>query len=242
VSGYVTEQAGAYCKSKGKQLAVQNVSGNNMQPMFPGSATINFSCVAEGKPEVAQQLADECKQSYDTHELDPIRTKVELYRATPEAPPPFAIASNDHFPTDVEREAIAKWATLRDECLARGRAVPSHTTAATLLQATVADTDRAFADEVAAKVSALIVALYQEKMTYGEFAQTRYEFSRDGAVARREYRQAVLTSDQQLAMQQQQLAQQNFQNKIAAWSTFIQAVNARQPQTVVRVQQSVTVH
>jgi hypothetical protein len=43
-------------------------------------------------------------------------------------------------------------------------------------------------------------------------------------------------------MQQQQLAQQNFQNKIAAWSTFIQAVNARQPQTVVRVQQSVTVH
>jgi hypothetical protein len=198
--------------------------------------------VAEGKAAPAQQVADECKQSYEIGDLDPIRTKVELRRRMADAPPPFAIASNDAYPTEIERRAIARWANLRDECLARQRALPRHAATATPLQVTVAERDWAFADEVAAKVSLLIVALYQEKMTYGEFAQKRYEFGRDGAAAEREYRQAVLGADQQLAIQQQQLAQQNFQNKLAAWSTYIQAVNARQPQSAIRVEQNVTIH
>ena len=33
-------------------------------------------------------------------------------------------------------------------------------------------------------------------------------------------------------MQAQQLAQQQFANSLAAWFTYMQAVNARQPQTV----------
>jgi hypothetical protein len=145
---------------------------------------------------------------------------------------PFAMASNEGFPTDPERQAIEKWANLRDACIAPRRAIRHISEGATALQATVAQRDTAFYDEVTAKVSALIVAWYQRKMTYGEFAQKRYEFSRDGAAAEREYRQATLNADQQLAMQAQQLAQQNFQNKLTAWSTYLQAVNARQPQTV----------
>jgi hypothetical protein len=121
---------------------------------------------------------------------------------------------------------------LRDACIARQRAIRHISEGATALQATVARRDTAFYDKVTAKVSALIVARYQRKMTYAEFAQKRYEFSRDGAAAELEYRQATLNADQQLAMQAQQLAQQNFQNKLTAWSTYLQAVNARQPQTV----------
>jgi hypothetical protein len=242
VTSYVTEQAGNYCQSKNKQLVVRNITSNNMQPMFPGSATINFSCVSQSDPNMAKVVFDECKKDYERPDLNPIRGKVEIVRDNLDAPPPFAMASNEDFPTDVERQAIEKWANLRDACITRQRAARHVSEAATALQATVAERDTAYYDEVTAKVSALIVALYQRKMTYGEFAEKRYEFSRDGAAAEREYRQAMLNADQQLGMQAQQLAQQNFQNKLAVWSTYLQAVNARQPQTVVRVQQNVTVH
>ena len=232
VTSYITEQAANYCPSQSKQLVVRNITSNNLQPMFPGSATINFSCVSPSDSNAAQVAMDECKKDCEISALDPIRTKVEIVRPSMDALRPFAMASNEGFPTDPERQAIEKWANLRDACIAPRRAIRHISEGATALQATVAQRDTAFYDEVTAKVSALIVAWYQRKMTYGEFAQKRYEFSRDGAAAEREYRQATLNADQQLAMQAQQLAQQNFQNKLTAWSTYLQAVNARQPQTV----------
>jgi hypothetical protein len=241
VTSYVTGEANKFCDSHGKHMIVRNVTSNNMQPMFPGSATINFECVAENSAPTVQSIAEECKLEYGVADLDPIRHKVELYRAAWDAPPPFEVASNDSYPTEQERGAIAKWATLRDSCLARQRAVPRVQPSATPLQVAYIQQDAAFGDEVAGRVSALIVALYQGKLKYGEFAEKRYEFSRDGAAAEREFRRATLISDQQRAAQAQQLAQQNFQNRLLAWSTYIQAVNARQPQTQVRVEQNVTI-
>jgi hypothetical protein len=222
-------------------MNVRNITSNNMQPMFPGSATINFECMADSSGPTAQSVAEECKAEYDVADLDPIRHKVELYRAAWDAPPPFEVASNDSYPTKEETAAIAKWATLRDACMARGRAVPRVPPSATPLQVAFIQQDNAFSDEVAGKVSALIVALYQGKLKYGEFAEKRYEFSRDGAAAERDFRQATLISDQQRAAQAQQLAQQNFQNRLMVWSTYIQAVNARAPQTEVTVHQNVTI-
>jgi len=242
VSSYVASQAAAYCKSQGKQLLVNNISGNNLQPMFPGSATINFSCIAAAETTAVQRAVDECKKNYDTPELDPIRAKVEIIRNSPDFPPPFSMASNQDFPTAIERQAIEKWANIRDACIARQRAARPALQASSALQATEAERDAAFGDEITGQVSALIVALYQGRMTYGEFAQKRYEIGRDGADAERAYRQASLMSNMQLAIQAQQLAQQNFQNKMAAWSAYIQTVNARKPQTVVHVEQNVTIH
>jgi hypothetical protein len=242
VSAYVTDEASKYCVSQGKQLIVSNISGNNMQPMFPGSATIIFSCAAVNSSTSSKELADECTKDYDSRDLDPIRSKVELYRSNVDAAPPFDIASNDSYPTDAERGAIAKWAKLRDGCLARQRAIPRVPPSSTSLQANFIEQDSAFGDEIAGKVSALIVALYQGKVTYGEFAEKRYEFSRDGAAAEREFRQAALIADQQRGIQAEQLAQQNFQNKLMIWSTYLQAVNSRPPQTNVRVEQNVTIH
>jgi len=130
---------------------------------------------------------------------------------------------------------------MRDACLAHQRAVTSRVPpGATPMQATFIQEDWAFLDEVQGKVSALIVALYQGKVTYGEFAQKRYEFGRDGAAAEREFRQATLIADQQRAIEAQQLAQQRFQNTLAVWSTYLQAVNSRPPQ--IHVEQNVTIH
>jgi hypothetical protein len=242
VSGYVTEEASKYCQSQGKHLVVNNVTGNNMQPMFPGSATINFSCVSQDNAQLRQEAKEECVKEYAISDLDPIRNKVELYRNTADAPPPFEMAANEAYPTEIERKAIAKWANLRDACLARQREIAQVPASATPIQAAFIEQDAAFSNELAAKVSALIVALYQGKLNFGEFAQKRYEFARDGAAAEREFRAATLIQDQQRAMQAQQLAQQNFQNRLAAWSTYLQVVNSRPPQTTIRVEQNVVVH
>ena len=242
VASYVTEQAGKYCQTQNKDIVVKSVTSNNMQPMFPGSATINFECVAhKAVTPPLRELIEECNLETASPELDPIRHKVELCRAVWDAPPPFEVASNDGYPTDLERQAISKWATMRDACLARQRSLSRVPASATAMQATFIEQDAAFGDEVSGKVSALIVALYQGKLTYGEFAQKRYEFGRDGATAEREFRQATLMSDQQRAIQAQQLAQQNFQNRLLAWSTYLQAVNSRAPQTEIQMQQNVTI-
>lgn len=55
---------------------------------------------------------------------------------------------------------------------------------------------------------------------------------RDAAAAELAFRQSALDQDQQRQIQAQQLAQQQFANSLAAWFTYMQAVNARQPQTV----------
>ena len=99
----------------------------------------------------------------------------------------------------------------------------------------------AFVDGLASKIGALIVALYQGKLSYGEFAQKRYEFGHETAAAQREFRQAVLSNDLQIAMQKEQLATQRFQANISAWSAYLQSVNAREPKTIVRVEQNVTI-
>jgi hypothetical protein len=52
----------------------------------------------------------QCKANLANPELDPIRHKVELYRDTPDSPPPIEVASNDSYPTDSDRDVIAKWA------------------------------------------------------------------------------------------------------------------------------------
>ncbi len=234
------QAANQFCAQQGKSAVpgVASTSGNTMVGRG-ATTTLTFSC---GDASGTQQIADACVKDYETPELDPIRHKVELYRANVDAAPPFAIASNESYPTGEERQAIAKWATLRDACIARQRAISRVAAGATPMQATFIEQDAAFGDEITGRVSALIVALYQGKMTYGEFGQRRYEFSRDDAAAEREFRQAALIADQQRSAQAEQLAQQNFQNRLLAWSTYLQTVNARQPQPTIQVQQNVTIH
>jgi len=186
-------------------------------------------------PNVAallQSASLECKDQLQSRDLDPIRGKIELYRDSFETPVPFAIATNDAFPTAAERPVIAIWATLRDECIKRSNAAFSVSPSATALQVTQIQQDRSFGQAAGVRVGDLVVSLYQQKLTYGEFAKKRYEITHDAAEAERLYRQSTQVADQQQRAQAQQLAQERFQSNLVAWSTYMQAVNARQPQTV----------
>jgi len=179
-----------------------------------------------------QAVLEQCKSDFQNPALDVLRNKVELVRVGATIAPPFEIATNDNFPTQSEREEIAVWAKARDECIKREATVPLGSPNATQLQIAVAQRDRSISDEVAGKVGQLIIALYQQKMTYGEFAQKRYEISRDGAATQNQFRQSILLADQDKQLQAQQLAQQQYQNNLAAWSAYTQSVAARQPQSV----------
>jgi hypothetical protein len=230
----VVNEANAFAKSKGK---VAFAISTHLDPMRPGhfaSFQYQFRLVdpSEQAERSPQSINLECKDQLRTSDLDPIRSKVELYRDSWESAVPFVIATNDTFPSQQERAAIAKWATLREECTARQIAAFSMPPSATPLQVTQIQQDRSFGQSASAGVRDLIVALYQEKLTYGEFARKRYEITRDAAEAERQYRESKLLTDQQQQMQLQQLAQQQFANRLAAWTTYMQAVNARQPQTV----------
>jgi len=225
-------QAKELCAAKGQTYTLIGEKQTGIFGVTPQRSTITFSC-GEDKAVVAiQSINAECKDQLGTSELDPIRNKVELYRDSLESPVPFAIATIDAFPTQEERDAIAKWAALREECIKQGNAASSMPPGATPLQVTEIQQDRSFGQAALAKVGDLIVALYQQRLTFGEFARKRYEITRDAAEAERQYRQSLQLADQQQRMQAQQLAQQQFSNSLAAWSTYMQAVNARQPQTV----------
>lgn len=202
----------------------------------PTPAQLAYQSKKNGVPtpqeqfKAASQVAEAaCSREMQAPEFYALRSKVELFR-TPDAPPPFAIASNDSFPTSEDRPLIAKWATVRDNCIKRQTTIQPPSSNA--LQAALVQEDRSFATEVSGRISELIVALYEGKLTYGEFAQKRYEIGRDGAAAERQFRAAALAADHERQLQEQQLAQQQFQNNLLAWSAYMQAVNARQPDTV----------
>jgi hypothetical protein len=181
-----------------------------------------------------QAVDAQYRNDLQSPELDPIRQKVELYRAgsSAELPPPFAIATNDTFPTESERPAIAKWAVIRDATLARINALRVVPPSATAYQRVVLQQEFAFGTQMASYVGQLIVSLYQQKLTYGEFAQRRYEVTRDTAAAERRFRQAELISDQQRQLQERQVIAQESQARASAWAAYTQTVAARQPLTV----------
>ncbi|ANB77332.1 hypothetical protein AYM40_35215 [Paraburkholderia phytofirmans OLGA172] len=173
----------------------------------------------------------QCEADMSTHELDPLRDKIQFARKFDDAPP-FQYASLDAFPSAADRPLIAKWATLRDDCIRREHAIDVIPPNATPLDVTLIKQEQAFGQEAEAKVGELVVALYQQKLTYGEFAQRRYAIGKAAVDASRQYREARLIQDQDRQLQAQQIANQQFANNLNAWSNSMQAVNARQPQTV----------
>jgi len=234
-------RAQGFCADKGLvyRLVKEEKTGT------PGAtalrSTVWFRCEREFAQVTATLNAD-CNEQMSDPALDPIRSKIELSGAAADAPPPFQIAADDSYPTELERQAIAKWAALRDACSARQREASRVPPSTPPLRATYLEQANAFADQIAGKIGALTVALYQDKLTYGEFAQKRYDFARDGAAAEREFRQATLISDPQRAMQAEQLALQNFQLMLAGWNTYLQSVSARAPRPAADTGGKVTAH
>jgi hypothetical protein len=236
----VEREAHDYCGSKG--LAV-SVIAEHVMPAEPGRLGYTeprFTCGAA----ISKQLASatkECRSSMSTPQLDPIRLKVELLRESADFPVPFRVATNDTFPSGAERDAIRLWASLREECNRRADAISRVPPSATALQTSVIQGSIQLYRQAEEQTGELLVALYNQKLTYGEFAQKRYEIGRDAATAELAYRQSALEKDEQRALQLRQIAEQAYANQLNAMANYIQAVNARNP-LEVHVSGSINVH
>jgi hypothetical protein len=178
-----------------------------------------------------ESVHKQCEVDMAVHDLDALRDKIQFTRQF-DSPPPFQYASLDSFPTAAERPLIAKWATLRDTCMEHERAINLVASNASQLDESSIRQEMSFGLEAEATVSELVVDLYQQKLTYGEFAQRRYVIGKAAVDASRQYREARMMLDQERQLQQQQLANQQFASSMNAWANYMQAVNARQPQTV----------
>jgi hypothetical protein len=176
---------------------------------------------------------EECKASVATPELEPIRHKVELVREEGDQPLPFEIATNDNFPTSDDRPVIARWATLRDECIRRMEQLQYIPAGATELQITMLKQLRSFVQQVTGDETELIIGLYQQKLTYGEFGRKRYEVGKAAQAFTRAIQEAGTASNNtQQQLLDLQGAQQQFTDTIDAFSKYVQAVQARKPRTV----------
>ncbi len=180
----------------------------------------------------AAALRQECAAKLETKQLDPIRDKIEFYKSRTDGPAPFSMLSNSRYPNNEEQKAIAIFAGLRDECTNLDRQRIQHQVLPSNVNRVMYDKLNSFSLSTARQTGDLLVALYQGKITYGEFAKKRAESSAASASAREDYLQAMQQADQQRRMQELQLAEQRNQSSMAAWSSYLQAVQAMQPHTV----------
>ncbi len=173
------------------------------------------------------ELRAQCDAEFASPDLDPIRTKIEFW--APRDAPKFEVASDQSYPTDAERDALAKYAKIREGCIERFDAVQFIPASTTATGVEYGKTIKAFRKDREARTGALIVALYLRKMTYGEFALKRYEINSAGQAAERDYRNAMMIQDQQRRMQETQILEQRRQATMASWDSFMSSLNSRQP-------------
>ena len=225
------EKGTQYCASKGQHFSLVNEDRTGTPGFTLLTSTITFACGAD-LAEEKQAVEAKCAGEMQSAASGALQGKIDVNPSPADAPPTFEIASNRDFPTAADRLVIARWATARDRCV-RGNIDLPLPAGATGLNKAIVQQDRAFGTEAAARVGELILALYDGKLTYGEFAQKRYEINRDAAAAERQFRAATLIADHERQVEAKQAAQQQFQNNLIAWSAYMQSVTARQPQTVI---------
>ena len=231
-SSEAVAKAEQHCKAQGLKYVFINENRSGVVGWSPQVSEVTFSCGPDTQSLLTAQQ-DDCKSEILDEALNPIRSKVELIRPSTESAVPFDIASNDSYPTEIERVAIAKWAKIREECVNKRDALLAGSYKnISPMQMTFIHKDMSYIKEMDGRLSELIVALYQSKLSYSEFALKRLEITRSLVSAQRDYRASMLIADRENQNRAQQLAEQQLQNRLMTWGVYMQSVNMRQPQSV----------
>lgn len=233
------QKAEAFCAQRGLIASVVNDHETGVPGWSPQTATLTFTC-GPNLQQVLERVKEHCRRLMTAPGLDPIHGKVDFLRA-PEQAPSFDVAANDAYPTAAERQAIRRWGELRQQCIAfEHRMIPEPTNLPPLELATYQQ-DQSYFTDLQEQVGDLIVLLYQGKLTYGQFAQKRYQVGREAMQAERAFRTASLAKNQDLSIHAQQLAAEQERNRIAAWQAYVQQVQAFKPPPA-QIYVSPTVH
>lgn len=224
-----TDAAVAHCASMGQKYYFINEQRTGVVGWSPQESNITFSCGAD-TVAIVKEIQNDCKERMQIADLDPIRNKVELFKLDSSVAPTFDIASNTDYPTATEKVAISKWAKIREECNAKStKAYNENLQTSNAMQASFNQKQIEFRNQATSLIGSLIVALYQGKLPYGEFAIKRNEGYLAIVSAERDFRSATMIQDRNAQMQAQDLALRQQQNSINAFNGYMNSVNARQP-------------
>ncbi len=166
----------------------------------------------------------DCQAEMDSHDLDPIRNKVELIKASQTAPTPFAMLIINTTPTEEEQVAITKWADARERCLAMVKQVISALALPLSMPANFQQQMKSgmltFADEATRAVNFLIAGLYSAELTYAEFNKRRGEVDDKLSAGFNQWMRAMDAENTQRVVAEAQAAQQQFE----AFVGLVQAI------------------
>jgi capsule polysaccharide export protein KpsE/RkpR len=225
-------KAKQHCQQMGMQFNFVNEARTGVPGWSPQKSEVTFTC-SQDIAEMLNNLANDCNKDYEDSALDPIREKVEFLRQNPEGAIPFQIASNEQYPTSEEKTAISLWAKFREKCIEKNRKIKDiQLHKSTPIQQVFEEKMRGYENQLESRVSELIVALYQSKLTYREFAINRAEIVRNISAMQRDFRSSSLIADRDAQLKAQQLTLQQMQNNLLTWSAYLQSINSRQPYKV----------
>jgi hypothetical protein len=120
-----------------------------------------------------------CAERMRSAALDPIRSRVELFKSPADGPVPFAILTNSSQPDAGDRQAIGLWAQEIDRCQVQSRKlldelpVPPDTTQSQVDKLITYITDAWI------ESGKLRVALYNGQLTYADYASRRVKIAED---------------------------------------------------------------
>jgi hypothetical protein len=173
------EKADSYCSQK-KQKAI-NINGNTMERWF-GSPRFVVEMVYQCGQDTNKLVLEnnqKCEASINTADFDSIRNKVQLIVKL--TPPTAAMLSDETYATSEEKLAIAKWIKLRENCFGQENIIKSKEIKVGLMY----ELD-SLKEKQGAFVNQLILALYEEQITYSEFTRKRNEVNENINIVFRE--------------------------------------------------------
>ncbi|MFM0288877.1 hypothetical protein [Paraburkholderia megapolitana] len=207
---------------------------NPSRVLLASASTPQNEAVSDGYKEISARIdgwRKECVAAMSTPDLDPIRSKIEIFH-DPSSLATYAHASLDAFPTNAEVPLIIKWNELRDACIKQEHEINLTSSSLTPIAQSIFLQRAAFASVAEAKLRQLTVALSQQKLTYGEFAQRRYQINGASDDAALQVSATSNTRDQGNQILAQQHIKQQFSAEIGTLDGYLHSVDARPPRTV----------
>jgi hypothetical protein len=204
------------------------------QVEFTPAAQLRNQTIGDRYSEVNARInawLKECAVAMSTPELNPIRNKIEVFHE-PLTPTPTAYPSLDVFPTNAEIPLILKWIGLRDTCIEQERRIDLTSPNLMPTEQAIVLQKAAFARISEATQRQLAVALSQQKLTYGEFSQRRYQINATEDNAGMQLGMTLNIRDQYSQSVAQRRIKQQFSAETDTLEDYLHSLDARPPRVV----------
>jgi len=173
----------------------------------------------------AAQQQQTCDDRVRVAEFNSIRGKIELCKVGEERirTTPTTFLAIDTYPSAIEKKAVARWLSLHDELQLRSvEWINSNP-----LPGVSADVWRrltSFYWNLAELNNELAAGLYQDKITYGEFAKRRQQNFNNETTAVQDYIAAQREADYQRRLAAQALAEQRYRTEVQEQQNWLRAM------------------